>query len=61
VARGDALRILEEHSSYAFGRLTQIWRQRHADYRRVVELAAKKHSSRVRSVGTDGRHQRAQS
>ena len=40
VARGDALRILEDHSPYAFGRLTQIRRQQRADYRRAVELAA---------------------
>lgn len=41
VKRGDALRLIEEHSPYTFGRLTQIRRQRRADYRRVVELAAK--------------------
>lgn len=44
VPRGDALRILEEHSSYQFGRLTRIRRQRRADYRAVVELAARKQS-----------------
>ncbi|MGI8604679.1 MAG: MobF family relaxase, partial [Verrucomicrobiales bacterium] len=42
VKRGDALRIIEDHSPYGFGRLTQIRRQRRADYRRVVELAARK-------------------
>jgi ATP-dependent exoDNAse (exonuclease V) alpha subunit len=41
VARGDALRIIEEYSPFTFGRLTQLRRQRRADYRRVVELAAK--------------------
>lgn len=42
VARGDALRILEQHSRYAFGELTQLRRQRQADYLQVVELAANK-------------------
>lgn len=42
VPRGDALRIIEEHSPYLFGQLTQIRRQRRADYREVVELAARK-------------------
>lgn len=41
VARGDALRLLEEHSLYRFGQLDHIRRQRAADYREVVELAAK--------------------
>lgn len=41
VARGDALRLLEEHSLYRFGQLDQIRRQRVAEYRQVVELAAK--------------------
>lgn len=40
VARGDALRILEKHSRYCFGQLTQIRRQRQSEYRKVVELAA---------------------
>lgn len=44
VPRGDALRILEEHSSFQFGQLTRIRRQRRADYRAVVELAARKQS-----------------
>jgi conjugative relaxase-like TrwC/TraI family protein len=43
VTRGDALRILEEHSRYSFGQLTQIRRQRQTDYLKVVELAANKH------------------
>lgn len=42
VTRGDALRILEQHSRYAFGELTQLRRQRQADYLQVVELAANK-------------------
>ena len=45
VQRGDALRIIEEHSPYTFGQLTQIRRQHRADYRRVVELAAKKQTA----------------
>lgn len=40
VARGDALRLLEEHSLYAFGQLSQIRRQQTVDYRQAVELAA---------------------
>lgn len=42
VVRGDALRILEHHSSLQSGQLTRIWRQRRAAYRRAVELAAQK-------------------
>jgi len=42
VARGDALRILERHSDFKSGQLTAIRRQRKADYRKAVELAAKK-------------------
>ena len=42
VARGDALRILEQHSSLQSGQLTRIRRQRRAEYRRAVELAAQK-------------------
>src|SRR6266700_3902756 len=44
VARGDALRILEHHSSLQSGRLTRIRRQRRAAYRRAVELSAQKRS-----------------
>jgi len=40
VARGDALRIIEEHSGYRFGQLTEIRRQRTAEYREIVALAA---------------------
>ena len=42
VARGDALRILEQHSDFKSGQLTQIRRQRKAEYRKAVELAAQK-------------------
>jgi conjugative relaxase-like TrwC/TraI family protein len=42
VARGDALRILEQHSGLQSGQLTRIRRQRWAEYRRAVELAAQK-------------------
>jgi ATP-dependent exoDNAse (exonuclease V) alpha subunit len=42
VVRGDALRILEQHSSFQFGQLTRIRRQRRAEYRKAVELAAQK-------------------
>jgi len=43
VARGDALRLLEEHSIYRAGHLDQIRRQQEAGYREVVELAASQH------------------
>ena len=42
VARGDALRILEQHSDLQSGQLTRIRRQRKAEYRKAVELAAQK-------------------
>jgi conjugative relaxase-like TrwC/TraI family protein len=42
VARGDALRILEQHSDFKSGQLTQIRRQRKAEYRKAVELSAQK-------------------
>src|SRR5438105_12817922 len=42
VARGDALRILEQYSSFQSGQLTRIHRQRQAEYRHAVELAAQK-------------------
>jgi conjugative relaxase-like TrwC/TraI family protein len=41
VAQGDALRILEAHSGYRFGRLTQIRRQRSQELKETVSLAAK--------------------
>jgi conjugative relaxase-like TrwC/TraI family protein len=42
VARGDALRILERYSDFKSGQLTAIRRQRKAEYRKAVELAAQK-------------------
>jgi conjugative relaxase-like TrwC/TraI family protein len=42
VPRGDALRILEQHSDFKSGQLTVIRRQRKAEYRKAVELAAQK-------------------
>jgi len=42
VARGDALRLLENHSDFKSGQLTHIRRQRKAAYRKAVELAAQK-------------------
>ena len=42
VVRGDALRILERHSNFKSGQLTAIRRQRNAEYRKAVELAAQK-------------------
>ena len=45
VARGDALRILEQHSNFKSGQLTAIRRQRKAEYRKAVELAAQKNTN----------------
>jgi len=45
VARGDALRILENHSDFQSGQLTRIRRQRKAEYRKAVELAAQKNTN----------------
>lgn len=42
VVRGDALRILEQHSNFKSGQLSAIRRQRKAEYRKAVELAAQK-------------------
>jgi conjugative relaxase-like TrwC/TraI family protein len=42
VARGDALRLLENHSDFQSGQLTRIRRQRKAEYRMAVEMAAQK-------------------
>ena len=47
VARGDALRILEQYSSYRFSELTTIRRQKPAAFRQVVELAAAKQTDRA--------------
>jgi len=45
VTRGDALRILENHSDFQSGQLTRTRRQRRAAYRKVVELAARKQTA----------------
>ncbi|MGA2280989.1 MAG: MobF family relaxase [Verrucomicrobiota bacterium] len=45
VARGDALRVLENHSDFKSGQLTHIRRQRKAEYRKAVELAAQKQTT----------------
>ncbi|HEV2327449.1 MAG TPA: MobF family relaxase [Verrucomicrobiae bacterium] len=45
VPRGDALRILEQHSDFKSGQLTAIRRQRKAEYRKAVELAAQKRTN----------------
>ena len=45
VARGDAMRILENHSDFQSGQLTRIRRQRKAEYRKAVELAAQKRTA----------------
>ena len=45
VVRGDALRILEQHSDFQSGQLTRIRRQRKAEYRKAVELAAQKRTA----------------
>jgi conjugative relaxase-like TrwC/TraI family protein len=45
VARGDALRILEQHSGLESSQLTRIRRQRRAEYRHAVELAAQKRTA----------------
>ena len=47
VARGDALRILEQHSGYRFGELTTIRRQKPAAFRQIVELAADKQTDKA--------------
>jgi conjugative relaxase-like TrwC/TraI family protein len=45
VPRGDALRILERHSDLKSSQLTAIRRQRKAEYRKAVELAAQKRTA----------------
>lgn len=47
VARGDALRILEQYSGYRFTELTTIRRQKPEAFRQVVELAAAKQTDRA--------------
>jgi len=42
VARGDALRLLEQHFDFQSGQLTRIRRQLQAEYRKAVELAVQK-------------------
>ena len=67
VPRGDALRILEQHSDFKSGQLTAIRRQRKAEYRKAVELAAQKRTAEafaqlermgaVAEVLADGHHE----
>lgn len=47
VARGDTLRIIEQYSGYRFSELTTIRRQKPAEFRRVVELAAAKQTDKA--------------
>ena len=47
VSRGDALRIIEQYSSYRFGELTTIRRQKPEAFRQVVELAAAKQTDKA--------------
>ena len=66
VPRGDALRIIEQYSSYRFSELTTIRRQKPAAFREIVELAAAKQTDKafdklvelgaVTEVHADGHH-----
>jgi len=66
VPRGDALRIIEQYSSYRFSELTTIRRQKPAAFREIVELAAAKQTDKafaklvelgaVTEVVADGHH-----
>src|SRR5205814_832897 len=47
VARGDALRILEQYSRYRFSELTTIRRQKPEAFRQAVELAAAKQTDKA--------------
>ena len=47
VARGDALRVLEQYSSYRFSELTTIRRQKSKEFRQVVELAAARQTGKA--------------
>src|SRR6266487_5882105 len=47
VARGDALRILEQYSSYRFSELTTIRRQKPEAFLQIVELAAAKQTDKA--------------
>ena len=49
VAQGDALRIIEAHSGYRFGELTEIRRQRSEDLKQTVALAAKQQTKEAYS------------
>jgi conjugative relaxase-like TrwC/TraI family protein len=66
VPRGDALRIIEQYSSYRFSELTTIRRQKPAAFREIVELAAARQTDKafaklvelgaVTEVPADGHH-----
>jgi conjugative relaxase-like TrwC/TraI family protein len=66
VPRGDALRIIEQYSSYRFSELTTIRRQKPAAFREIVEWAAAKQTDKafarlvelgaVTEVLADGHH-----
>jgi len=47
VPRGDALRIIEQYSSYRFSELTTIRRQKPVAFREIVELAAAKQTDKA--------------
>lgn len=47
VARGDALRIIEQYSGYRFSELTTIRRQKPEEFRQIVELAAAKETDKA--------------
>jgi conjugative relaxase-like TrwC/TraI family protein len=47
VPRGDALRIIEQYSSYRFSELTTIRRQKPAAFREIVEWAAAKQTDKA--------------
>jgi len=47
VARGDALRIIEQYSGYKFSELTTIRRQKPEEFRKVVELAAARQTDKA--------------
>lgn len=55
VAQGDALRIIEQHSGYRFGQLLEIRRQRSAELKETVSLAAQQRTgeafSRLQKAG----------
>ena len=50
VVRGDALRIIEEYSNYRFAELTTLRRQKPAEYRKAVELAARKETAKAFAI-----------